>query len=362
MNNLKQIIKQLVPLGIIKRRNDSDFLCQYDKWLQLDKEVVWDDTCKASHIVSVQGFGYSGSGAVVDLLREYECCNVVGYVSPIGSLTSRKEDKGEVNIMRRTGGLLQLSQLYDEANPSSIFWDDAMMKTFIRQCGYDGLTRNENIKEIYFAFIKEITELRIKNIDGFPYNGFLSRYDDTSEIFHLRRMSKGEFINLCRLFLNTLFNQLTKEDGQLLILDQMLADCGYNQTILKQYIPNIKQIAVYRDPRDIYALAHSLNVSWIAHDSTDRFVKWFKSCYRGFATEMSDILTVGFENLVNNYDHEVSRIEKDLGIDSGCHTNCFKCFNPQISAQGVGQWRRSAIPNGDFEKIKEELSDYCYER
>lgn len=81
MNKLHNIIRDITPYSIIRNHKIKSlnlFLEEYRQWVESGKCFKLDTVSNYRQIISVQGFGYSGSGAVVDLLREYPSCQVWG--------------------------------------------------------------------------------------------------------------------------------------------------------------------------------------------------------------------------------------------------------------------------------------------
>ena len=111
--DIKSLLQKVLPYGYIINRYDR--VGMVEKCIFESKEYELPDLMKPveskfDKIVSVQGFGYSGSGAVVDLLREFSNCNVVGYVSVEGSKTARNKSMAEVDFVRLSGGLFEIEK------------------------------------------------------------------------------------------------------------------------------------------------------------------------------------------------------------------------------------------------------------
>jgi len=69
-------------------------------------------------------------------------------------------------------------------------------------------------------------------------------------------------------------------------------------------------------------------------------------------------IIISYENLIIEYESEVSRLENYLGYTKESHDKCKEFFNPDYSRKFVGIYK-DICNDIDLSKIKEELSDYC---
>ncbi|MBQ0049610.1 MAG: sulfotransferase [Bacteroidales bacterium] len=350
--NIRKIMGRWAPHGMMVERARSRFYDDYRAWVRSGQQVSWDTESRFDNIVSVDGFGYTGSGAVVDLLREYACNSVLGYVSPIGSRTRADESVGEVNFLRHTGGLLHLEQAFDPHNISSIYWNDALLKHTMRLFSDSALySRFASLRPFFYQFLYDVLDLSIDDMRENVFTPILSLFDKRHHLFMLRDLGLDEYRALCRQLLQTLFNHFHNKAQTHLILDQVVSDCRFREEMFAAYLPGFRHIVVYRDPRDVFAIAHRLNVSWIPHD-VDEFIRWTKQCYRGFDSESKTYLPICFEDLVQDYDATVSRIESFLGLRAEQHIFKHQNFDPSISVRGIGQWTQMPQLRSECDKIK----------
>lgn len=362
MGKIRNIIKGILPHRLILRRSRIKFMDQYHEWQQSDDGRMFDDTLMYDGgIVSVQGFGYSGSGAVVDLLREYDDNKVLGYVSPIGSKTSRKEDVGELNFFRHTGGLLHIGHILSKKPLPNIFWNDMVIKEFVRQTYYSYTYKYmPELRWIFYRFLDSILEHSFYCKDRVYINNFMDPYDQERYKYYIKPLSEPEYHNICRQMLYTFFNTFYKPEHKRLVLDQMLGDCGFGEELYQGYMPGVKQVVVYRDPRDVYAIALKLNVGWVAHDTVAHYIRWAQIAYRSFSPSLTTCLPVRFEDLVYDYDNQTKRIEDYLKLSPAHHTRKKKCFDPAVSCKTIGLWKTFPERKAEFEKIKEAFPELCY--
>ncbi len=359
---LKKRIRDILPYGIVAEKKRIRFMEMYDEWKTSGKEFYWDEESLFRQIVSVEGFGATGASAVVDLIREYDGQSVLGTVDPEGSLADPEDDAGEIDFLRLTGGLLQLEQAFDNLRTRSFYWNDAAVKQFIGLINFSTLfQKNETLRPCFFKFLDEILALRIKDAKDCPINPVMGRFYDTADIYFLKNMSLDEYRHLCRRMLNTIFNRFHNGKGTFLMLDQLFADCNGKTEEFRQYVPNLKQVIVYRDPRDVYSIAHRLDLQWMPHGCAEDFITWTKIMYGSFSPDSEEYLSLRFENLILDYDHEVGRIEQYLDLSPELHTRKRQCLNPDVSVKSVRQWTREPQFADDFRKIKEAFPHLCYE-
>lgn len=361
MGIIRNFIKGIVPYNLIMRRNRVRFMDQYLEWKKTNDDREFDDTSMFDSIVSVQGFGYSGSGAVVDLLREYDDTKVLGYVSPIGSKTSKQEDVGELDFFRQTGGLLHIGHMMEKQPLPSLFWNDVALKEYTKLI-YHSLTFKKipELRWIFFRFFERIVEQSIYTPKKMPFNGYLDPYGQEHYMHFLKPMTQQHYQELCKRMFYTIFNTLYKPQYKRIVLDQMFGDCGFGEELYQGYLPGAKQVVVYRDPRDVYAIALKLDVNWVSHDTVDSYIKWTEIAYRSFSPSLTNCLPVRFEDLIYDYEKLTKRIEDYLQLSPAHHTMKKENFDPAVSCKTVGLWKTFPERKAEFDKIKEAFPGLCY--
>lgn len=319
-----------------------------------DEDVHYDDKSAYKTVVSVEGFGYSGSGAVVDLLREYDELLVMGSIdAQEGSLAKSDNLSEEMDFIRLTGGLFEIEK-YIEGN--NAFFNDAVIHRLIKLVQSSSVfAYNEKARLLFGKFFANIVEFKI---DGLPvpmYNTYLEDTDNT--IYYLKSMTINEYRLLCRQLITSIFNCYKRTGKEVLVADQLFSDGEFDVVRNEQYVPNLKTIVIYRDPRDVFAFAFKRKVSWIPYNDVNTYIKWVKTNYKRFDKTRSDYLVIRYEDLISNYDVEVKKIEQYLDIER--HTSPRSCFDPSVSCRNVGIWKDSELDISVFEAIKEEFPELC---
>lgn len=341
---------------VLEYEEKRDFFAQYFAWKDKNPHVEFDAESKFNTIVAVQGLGYSGSGAIIDLLREYDDCLVHGMAEGGSKAQPADDDFGEIVLIKDIGGLMDLDSVID--TPATIF-GDAALKRFAYSASHDVLYRlGGKYKEYIFAFFDALVDDVSRDIPG-SVAGLIPRIRDNRFVMH--EYAKEEFYQLCQRFLYSIFNQQYNGNSKYLVLDQALYVTTHGVKYCSNFIPNMKNIVVWRDPRDRYVIAKRQNIQWMPHDTVEQYIEHTKSLYQPMDINSKEYLSIRFEDLIWDYDKTITKIEKYLNL--GEHKRPMSCLDTSISCKNIGMWKNAEdIPQKDFEKIYEALREYCYER
>lgn len=327
---------------------------------------------KKINYIAVAGFGWSGSGAVVDLLKEYE-----GIKDPNVEFRLLKDpyciSDLYHNLIEKNDPLN-----YDIAFRDFLWYVNKLMHKASKWNLNVGLDYEHSFGD---DFIKK-SENYIKNLVDFTYEGhwWMFEFKDSKWEFFLRKVkkhlygkqptskmyfsspSKEKFIDLTKTYIDDLFSQYV-DDGitDRIVLDQGVSVQNYQMEMM--FLNDCKLVVVDRDPRDIYTdLCQGRNLIGAELADThcvEKYAIWHKGYRRNIEQLRSDkcILYIRFEELVNNYDVTVNKIEKYLGISDDKHINKFKYFNPDVSKSHIGMWKTylSKEEKAEFDRL---LSDF----
>lgn len=358
---VKKIVRGILPYYLISKRDNKrkkQYVEEYFSCKSDGNFVNFDERPNYEKIISIQGFGYSGSGAVVDLFREYSECNVIGYVDEEGSLSNKAISTGELDFLRHTGGIFDIEKHIGDNN---VFINDGILHHFLQLVSCTPVcNQNEQMKAIFYSFFDKIVDFSNQGLTQRYYNGHILE-SGTSNIFYLKAMPLEEYEEIASRFIMTVLNRLNYNKRPSVVLDQFFCDFNCDIRHYKRYVKDAKCIMVYRDPRDIYTFAVIHNVEWIPHNSVDDFIKWTKIQFAKFDLESSDYLAIKFEALVLNYEEECKRIESFVNFDSQQHIHIKQHFDPAVSKENVELWKKyNDKYSCDYRKIEEELNCYCY--
>lgn len=367
---IRHIIRWFMPFGVVRwnmqrkhinnRQQTENFMANFQKYLADGKHVMFAKNSPFQTIVSVQGFGFTGSGAMIDLLREYNSILALGSVDFEGSVGYRVPRCEEIDFLRLAGGLFEVEK-YLESN--NIFINDALLHRVISQIEHSDVYKNiPEARPYFYEYLYQISEVLTNNPQYQYYNAYLD-HGCYTDIFYLRNISLKSYRNICREFIYSISSILkSNSEASILVLDQFVNDWELDMKRYLEYIPNLRLITVHRDPRDVYAYAKKENVEWIPHHSVDAFIKWNNIIYKKYDfSEHVSYLAVQFETLIDDYEEMVSNIEKFIGIDSATHTKKGTCMNPAVSRKNMNLWKLE-IDQEDYNKIARSLPQLCYDK
>ena len=325
--------------------------------------------------ICVSGYGKSGSGACIDLLKEFE--HIDG-------------PNREFRIAKDPYGILDL-ELSIVDNWEFIRHNTAI-NDFLNYClmlsREDGILKKSgkdfsNI--LYVDFMKESTEY-IKKITDFMYFGdtMLNRYYlnalqsfiqrlrskfglSNTALMYFARPSEDNFLIETRRYLRKLFENYAKNKKiYKIVLDQAISPINISKTL--RYFDNAKLIIVDRDPRDIYATMINekrlLGSDIMDKNSVYKYIAWHHAVRKKEIQDIDDsfmqdkVLRLNFEDFFLHYERTIGEIKKFLNIEFS-HKEKGIRFNCEDIDKHVGIWKN--VPQQDaMKKIGEELKKDCY--
>lgn len=325
--------------------------------------------------VAVSGYGWTGSGALVDMLKEVDSFGDIGT---------------EFRLIKDPYGILNLQfHLVENWNPLT---SDIAVKDFLwltNRLSRPSIFRTRfgmNYSELISDRIEQITNEYVRAITDFEYLGtslvldMRKRWDlyllgklrnkfhrNLGEPMRFCRPSLQKFLEETRAYLRTLFQDYAeKKRLRTLVLDQAIPLPDYARAT--DLFDDIKLIIVDRDPRDVYA-----EIKWrrvligpeLQKSGVEKFIDWYKQQrvdsspkYSLGNQEKRRILRIRFEELVCNYNETKERVFNFLGGDI-VHAAKRRYFIPEKSRNNIGLWRTLCQKN-ETNLISEKLSEYCF--
>jgi hypothetical protein len=322
-----------------------------------------DSTFK--RLIFVCGFGWSGSGAVADLLREY---------APVTRIPA------EFDLARVAGGLFSLEHAFET---QSIFEREAAFRLFLSLVDYIYVNSVSFYDDSFLTLTREFIEKLIAytadsetGFDNCPHLRALGtrgvrrvwgppKGSGTSPVFFLKDMDVKTYRAHAAAYIRSVLQRV--ESKECLLLDQGCADSSADMDRFADYFGPFKAIYSYRDPRDVFAaarVARSRGESrgHIPGDVGD-FVMWYRRALAPFkGVQHPNLMLLRFEELVLDYDQKVSEIERFLGFSKSDHVAPRTRFVPEEScAVSMGLWRED--PDQDAIRfIGDQLTEYCFLR
>ena len=367
---IKRVIKNCLPYGVVNslRRkktimpiDPNSFMGQYFDYIDNSTaRVEFDEESKFKSIIDIQGVGWSGSSAALDLLSEYDDTEVMGLIDR-GSQAERRVFDYEIELFRTAGGIFEIEKFIGKISLNS---NDALIhRVILAITSSEIYLQFEEMRPYFYEFFSQIVTIFSRNNNVSAFNNHLP-YNGNNVKCYLTKMSVSDYHRIARRFANTLLNRLFPDSNKrYLVADQICGDDQRDLNFYRNYFPNIKSIFVYRDPRDVFYDAKHFSVAWIPYENVNSYISWYEYCMQTFTLDGNgDYLVVRFEDLVNDYSKEVERIEKYVGLTSVQHLYPQKCLDVSVSRKNVGLWKSDSKYNDAYNQIKKELGIICYDR
>lgn len=329
-------------------------------------------------IVGVCGYGYTGSGAVLDLLKEYSECNVF--------------DDFEFSIAYIPDGLKDL-EYHLMIQPNRFMSSDIAVSRFIKYI--EGRTRGKNndlqqgtngtFKKFSIDYINSIVQMSWRGYWNYDFfvGGFLKRnigfrFFQNRVLRPIERITKKKhcFIPHRNMYFSVApddFYRITKEYINNVIKNVVGYDANKSVNVLNQPFPancpekcfcffdNPKAIIVNRDPRDLFLFCKNVvmsNAAWIPTDKVEDFVVFYRKM-REIVGEKKNTMFIDFEDLIYDYDNTVKKIEEFLCICD--HTSPQSQFRPAVSVNNTQLFTRTTEYLAEIKYIENELECYLYD-
>ena len=301
-------------------------------------------------IVLVSGYGWSGSGLLIDILKSLD----EFYHFPI-----------ETRFIKDKNGLIDLY------NSKNSFNYGITLEKFNRLClilarknfikygmNYD-LNSNNSFTKIYKNFVNNISEINYLS-DAFVFNYENNFFQNILWKFYRKiglnyrfkkyyiRPENEFFKKEIQSFINNFCESLTTKNY--VILDQAIDPADWKE--FSWMFTNAKLIVVDRDPRDIYVdYKKSKDVLF----DPQSFIEYFKKSRNNNSCDSSNVLNLRFEDLINNYDFNARKIISFLEIKND---NNFSNYDISKSMKNIGIHKNYEIES-DINFIEQKLKRFC---
>lgn len=318
-------------------------------------------------LVSVSGYNFTGSGAVFDLLKEYEDVSVFS--------------ESEIAFVYLPDGLIDLD--YHVNQSASYLNGDVAVHRFWNLCKRCGMPKA--YREQFLAITKEY----LSEIAGISWQGY-SAFDETRLtgasyvswrikrwysiiIYHFFKRSSSacsrtmylahhseDFSKATEKYLDRIAGLGASNGHDISVFNQFFS--ASQPELSMKYAKDAKTIVVERDPRDVFILGkRKRETSCYPYDDVKSYVEYFKACQGNADKEQSErVLRIQFEDLIYHYDNTVQEIEDFLGIKK--HVRKKQYFKPEVSVNNTQLKERFPQMQGDIDYIERALKDdlYCF--
>jgi len=298
--------------------------------------------------ILIEGLGFSGSGAVLDLLREVDDC----YVLPT-----------EFRIINDPDGLISLeSSLIDNW---TVFQGDVAVKRFRKLCKnltnkytgpYATLDHSKVFgKEFLPAVDRYLDKLIQMDFHGMWYGNdsyirrkmigrnFIGRNRFTTRKMYVpKNLTREEFQNYTCEFISELRDlYMGKKKSGFFVVDGDYSVLNAKKVL--RYISCGKMILVVRDPRDIIASVRYGLGAFMPEDLIKN-MDWQFSLFNRWHQTIENLpketfRLIYFEDLITKYDETTNKIFSFLGIDKKLHKRKKTILDPVVSIKNIGLWK-----------------------
>lgn len=324
-------------------------------------------------VISVSGFGYSGSGAVLDYLREFSENYILTDI--------------EMNLIYIPDGVQDLEYHLCE-NHYRFMSSDVAIQRFLERMVIISERLSKKHREVFIELTKEyISSLIQVQWQGYSFihRGEYNRrqrywiFKFPARIRYIMgrigirlppvknpqrtmylSINPEHFLELTQHYLYSIISMFSNgaERDKNIVIDQLFAADNIDTCI--KYIPDCKVISVIRDPRDIYLLLKEgikPKISFIPTDTVENFTEYYLRLMDPKACKSSNGLVVKFEDLIYRYEETTKKICEYLQLP---WQNSKIFFNPDVSIRNTQLYRRYPQYNADIEYIESKCIDYLY--
>lgn len=327
-------------------------------------------------IIGVCSYGNTGSGAVFDLLKEYE----------------------ELEVLARTGADFEFKFTYMPdgiedlehhicTSPTRWMSSDTAIKRFVDIMNFYG-KRYSLISRATKQQYKRITQEFIDNIVQVKWDGrrlfeYMHRGETGAFRYRMgiklestfRKLTKKDFrafptvqmfysykpdnfLEASRQYIEKLICAISTGEKNKIVLDQPFS--GDDPVKSFKYYNDPYAIVVDRDPRDLYITAkyiYPYEDCWIPTQSVDDYIVYYRQMRKKSKDTHDRVLRIWFEDLIYEYDTTVDKIQNFVGVKAG---NSKKYFDPQISIQNTQIYKLYSSEYENIKKIERELKEWIY--
>lgn len=336
-------------------------------------------------ILDITSFGWSGSGAYHDLIREFE------------KVEYPYKSDWEFSLLWMVDGIYDLEEklchkccrVYDSDIAIQRFLNIAKILNKSSVIGYNKIFKSPSFYELCLEYVNKLIGIRFPghcfNDITHPnkwekYSALYNKYNlllcnrytrkfgvnkyTSKLLFHNPHEMKvayypKDFLITTQEFIESLIEYMRKDKNKILVTDQMFPpDCP--ELFYKYIKEENKSIIVRRDPRDTYiAMNESSSYPYPIPKKLNDFIWFYKNIVEGSRLpDNENRISLNFEDLIYKYDETVKMLKSF--IDLGDHVNPKKWFNPAVSINNTQLITLYPKYADDIKKIEAELQDSLY--
>lgn len=328
-------------------------------------------------VVGVSGYGYTGSGAMLDFLKEFRDCECVfdeefmlpycphglqdleyhlmtGGTRYFSSDIAIKEYKGLIKNLTTPRSMYrkkfkgELCAITDQyiVSIADLIWEGC--SCFDRLCS-DNFIKKRLRFTLYSRLIR-LYEKVTKKRYPFP----------TGDRMYLS-VCPERFLENTKSYIREVLQGFQCNLDKIVVLNQPF-DVNDPRRSMK-FFDNPKAIIVDRDPRDVYLLFKrglSFTYSFTPSGSVDDFIKYYLlNRVMNNYSEDEDIIRIRYEDMIYQYNEVCEKVISFLGLD-GSGWMKGTCFDPEVSINNTQLFMRFPEYMEDIKKIEQEIPEYLY--
>ncbi len=323
--------------------------------------------------IGVNGFGETGSGAVLDYLKEFDKVTVKGdleftYLTALDGLLyleralmhpySRTSDS--ISAIKRFLDMVDKWKSFYQSRglPSELFTQSAQqfVDSITMVKWYWGY-KNFSYRSIYFLhhFMMKVVIPRMER-----KTGHRAQCWPLKEVrFSVR---PDNFYEAAQQHIDELLKGMGVNQEEIVALDQPFGT--NNPQACFPFIKDPYAIVVDRDPRDLYVSGKTkLMGQWrfFPIETVDDFITYYKALRKDqpYSENHPRVLKVQFEELVYEYDKTTAQIRQFLDLPENTHPKSI--FDPSKSIANTQVFIRYPNFAEDVKKIEEALPEYLFD-
>lgn len=327
-------------------------------------------------IIGVCGFSYTGSGAIVDLLREFENVEYIYdneflfpyYPDGLEDLqfhltkSFTKYASGYVALERYRRLVYIFTEYYSSFSKEQKKMIKDLTDNYISdlsQVSWIGSSSSDMILDFGTKFQFLVKE-SIDRFLGGVYRKF-SAFDNTS-LYPMRNINlsiiPNDFDTITQKYVSDILKIIGYSNKKIVLLDQPFS---VNEPARDfSFFDDPVAIVVDRDPRDLYLYTKYFlknKARQIPTNNVQSFVEYYKRTHMGDRNDKS-IIHIRFEEAIYEYERILNLLSNRLNL--GNHVYQKKFFNPNKSVNNTNMMKKIDYNKNEINFIESELSEYIF--
>ena len=325
-------------------------------------------------VIGICGYGYTGSGAIIDFLKGYKSLTVL--------------DDFEFSFVYTPDGIEDLYYHLVEC-PTRYMSSDIAISRFKLYVNGKNSEIEHSTRGAYLnasnEFIDSLIQVKWLGYWMFDYfeAGFwkkniafrlihnrifklLSKFSNkTYDIPPMRDMymsvNPDDFVAKAKKYISAIIESMNKENGSNIILNQPFPANDPSRAF--KYFDDPRAIIVDRDPRDLYVLLKKVITTkcrFIPFENVNSFIEYYRALHRCSTEKEDNVLHIQFEDMMYEFEATKKRIEQFLGIQDDFDDSISK-FQPMVSIENTRLYNNYPDLKTDIQKIESELSEWLYD-